>query len=406
MTSTDHIAETPAAPMVVRYLRTFVISVAVATLAVAAINLAAFAVMTRPENAAIVQLLDGWSRLYKPILYDAAEPKVVVFGASYARDAFDPETIGAEIGMSTFNFAVSGGQAYENRRFAQSAAGNENLKAVVMPLDSFVVRPGAPKVAYGFDESVLNVTPEGEPNRTVWLSRALAITLSGAAVGNNIQLFRVLAERAGGASKEDLLFSYERRDNALHGELLAAARARVFPDEPPAAKFAPWDIPQATTTSGLPEFDVAIDAFCDRDLDIYVYLTPASSGTCPQPVALRLAAFSYLQGRQQACRARLHLYDFQYPNAVTLEGVVSEVPLSVYFRPDGHPRPTMGELMSATMFGTPFPDWAPEAVAADFGVDLLSHPDSLGWWQRRLARCDGAWEGDDAAVVTGGSVER
>jgi hypothetical protein len=373
---------------------------------VAAINLAAFQVMTRPENAAIVQLLDGWSRLYKPILYDAAEPEVVVFGASYARDAFDPEVIGGQIGLSTFNFAVSGGQAYENRRFAQLAAGNPNLKAVVMPLDSFVVRPGAPKVEYGFDESVLNVTPEGEPNATAWLSRALAIALSGAAVGNNIQLFRVLAERAAGASKEDLLFSYERRDNTLHAALFADARARVFPDEPPAATFAPWDIPQAAATSGLPEFDATIDVFCDRDIDLYVYLTPVAQGNCPQPVELRHAAFSYLKARQPTCRARLHLYDFQYPSAVTLEGVVSEVPLSLYYRPDGHPRPTMGELMSAVMFGTPFPDWAPEAVAADFGVDLLSHPDPTGWWQRRLDRCGGKWAGDDAAVVAGGAVGR
>jgi hypothetical protein len=396
----------PPRPVVSRYLRTFVVTVALTVLVVVAINLAAFAVMTRPENAAIVQLLDGWSRLYKPILYDVAEPEVVVFGASYARDAFDPEEVGALIGMRFFNFAVSGGAAYENRRFAQSALTNPNLKAVILPLDSFVARPGAPKVSYGFDESVLNLTADGALNGTVALNRALAITLSGAAVGNNIQLFRVLAEHAAGARKEDLLFSYERRDNTKQASALAEARARIFPPAAPAGPAEALALPEAPRTSGLPEFDRTIEVYCDRDIDIHVYVSPRPRGACPQPVDRRLAALAYLQVRQEACRARLHFHDFQYPNAVTLEGVAADVPLSLYYRPDGHPRPTVGELMAAVMFGKPFPAGTPEAIKADFGADLMTHTEPLAWWQRRLARCEGVWVASDLGVVTRGAVAR
>ena len=398
-------AKAPVAPAGVRYLRTFVLVVAAATLVVASINLAAFTVMTRPENAAIVQLLDGWGRLYKPILYDAAGPEVVVFGASYALDAFDPEVAGTIVGMRFFNFAVSGGQAYENRRFAQSASGNPALKAVIVPLDSFVVRPGAPKVHYGFDESILNRTPDGAPNPTVWVSRVLAMALSGAAVANNIQLLQVLAQRAFGSAKEELLASYQRRDNTLQADMLADARARVFPDLPPPAP-EPLALPGGPAASGLPELDATVDIFCDRDVDLYVYLTPRTRGSCFQPVETRLNAFAYLKARQEACRARLHFFDFQYPNALTLEGVASDVPLSAYYRPDGHPRPTVGEAMASAMFGKPFPDWVPDAVRADFGIDLMSHPDPLSWWQRRLARCDGYWVGEDAAIVTDRAIVR
>jgi hypothetical protein len=58
-------------------------------------------------------------------------------------------------------------------------------------------------------------------------------------------------------------------------------------------------------------------------------------------------------------------------------------------------------LMAPAMFGVPFPPGTPASVSADFGTDLMSNTDPLGWWQRRLDRCVGHWSGDDAAVVQG-----
>ena len=77
-----------------RFLWIFASIVLASTLLVAAVNLAAYRYMLRQENQTIVQLLSGWGRMYKPILYDEIKPEIAVFGASWARDGFDPiETV-------------------------------------------------------------------------------------------------------------------------------------------------------------------------------------------------------------------------------------------------------------------------------------------------------------------------
>ncbi|MCP4979418.1 MAG: hypothetical protein GY935_02860 [Gammaproteobacteria bacterium] len=85
-----------------------------------------------------MQLLAGWGRTYKPILYDELQPDIAVFGASWARDAFDPIETGELLGGRVFNHAVSGGTTYETRRFADSAPDNENLEAVIINLNTFL----------------------------------------------------------------------------------------------------------------------------------------------------------------------------------------------------------------------------------------------------------------------------
>jgi len=89
-------------------------------------------------------------------------------------------------------------------------------------------------------------------------------------------------------------------------------------------------------------------------------------------------ASSELNGARsgQRIRARLHYYNFNYPNVITLDGLERSARYSEYFRSDGHPRPTMGLLMAARMFGQPFPPGTPPGVAVDFGVDLMSVDDA------------------------------
>ena len=85
------IENTRRGPDARRFLWIFALVVLLAASAVAAINLVAYRFMLRDDNQAIVQLLSGWGRMYKPILYDEIRPEVAVYGASWARDAFDPE---------------------------------------------------------------------------------------------------------------------------------------------------------------------------------------------------------------------------------------------------------------------------------------------------------------------------
>ncbi len=389
----------------VGYLKIAASVVVVLIAIVVAINLASFRLMLRPQNASVVELVDGWSRLYKPILYDTEQPQVAIFGRSFVRDAFDPEDITRLIGKTTFNFAVSGASPYENRRFAQSAAANPDLEAIILNIDSFDAPVGSPKTYYGFDESVLNVHSDGSANRFVWWNRAIAVTLTGAAVGNNIQLLGILARLNAGAGKADVVASYQRRNDAAASAAarLAAARAAIFP-EVAGPGMAPLVLPDPQKSSGLPELDTAIDTYCGRPINVYLYLTPNSYGMCNQPVALRLRVLAYLRQRQQVCRAHFHMFDFQYPNAVTLEGVATPVIHALYYRPDAHPRPTTGLLMAPVMFGVQFPPGTPDAVKADFGTDLLASPDPLAWWQRRLDRCTGHWDGGDRDAFLGGAT--
>jgi len=118
--------------------------------------------MLRDDNQAIVQLLSGWGRTYKPILYDEVQPQVAVFGASWARDAFDPIETTRLLGRSVFNHGVSGATRYETRRFADSALDNPNLRVAIINLNTFYRDKVAARFRYGFDESILNVDADAE----------------------------------------------------------------------------------------------------------------------------------------------------------------------------------------------------------------------------------------------------
>lgn len=117
---------------------------------------------------------------------------------------------------------------------------------------------------------------------------------------------------------------------------------------------------------------------CSRDIDIYAYFTPdlLVRGRKGRGLAATLHGLELLLRHRPDCRARLHYYNFNYPNAVTLDGLAATERFSELFRPDGHPRPTVGLLMAARMFGRPFPDGTAPEIAADFGVDLLTVDDA------------------------------
>ena len=134
-----------------RFLRIFAWCVSVTALVVAAVNLVAYNYMLHENNQTIVQLLAGWGRMYKPILYDEVKPNVAIYGASWARDAFDPEATGKTIGLKVFNHAVSGSTPYETRRFADSSLDNPNLQAAIINLNTFYRSEIGARVRYGFD---------------------------------------------------------------------------------------------------------------------------------------------------------------------------------------------------------------------------------------------------------------
>ena len=136
-----------------------------------------------------------------------------------------------------------------------------------------------------------------------------------------------------------------------------------------------------------------IDGFCAHGIDVYAYYTPSHvrQQDCDLQATEELATLEFLRRKQTMCGARISYFEFSYANAVTLEGVLAPVTSSEYYRPDGHPRPTMGVLMAARMFDREFPPDTPAVVVEDFGVDLLTHEDPEGWLLERAARCEGDW---------------
>ncbi len=361
-----------------RFLKIFVLVVALLAAMVAMVNRIAYRQMLLPENQTIVQLVDGWSRVYKPILFDHFDPQVAVYGASWARDAFDPATAGPLTGLDWFNHAVSGSTPYEMRRFVESSLDDGNLKAVVLNLDT-VLRPTVDvKMKYGFDEALLDTDPAGRPTRWLAARRSFAITLSGAAIGNNFEMLFALHARDSGADVSEYVDSYDHFDFRGYEsnierirELIPRLAATVPAGEGPA-------LSQLPVPPYADELERILDRLCSRDFAVYAYFTPdlAVKGRKGRGLAETLHGLELLRRRQQDCRARLHYFNFNYPNAVTLDGVAAPARYSAYFRSDGHPRPTIGLLMAARMFGRPFPDGTPPEIAADFGVDLLSVDDA------------------------------
>ena len=359
---------------------------------VASVNLLAYRYMLSDENQAIVQLLSGWGRIYKPILYDEIKPEVAVFGASWARDAFDPLETSRLLKRSFFNHGVSGGTPYETRRFGDSALDNPNLQAAIINLNTFYRDGNRARFRYGFDESILDVDAEHQPNRFVGLRRAYTLALGGWAVGANIKLISTIRARDRGVAKPDYLESYEQADHTRRN--MNRARQRVFPESDQAPTQAQSE--DEWVQAELPELSIMIDGFCDRNVDVYAYYTPshARQQSCDLGASEKLATLEFLRGKQRSCNARIHYYDFSYSNAMTLEGVLSPVTASYYYRPDGHPRPTAGLAMAASMFDQPYPPDASPLLVEDFGVDLLEQEDAEGWLLERAARCQGDWGAD------------
>lgn len=375
-----------------RFLAIFAAFVLLVAALVASVNLVAYRYMLRDANQDVVQLLSGWGRMYKPILFDELQPEIAVYGASWARDAFDPIATGQLLGRRVFNHAVSGGTAYETRRFGESSLADSKLQAAIVNLDTFYRSELVARNRYGFDESILDVDPDGKPNRWVGLRRNYSLALTGWAAGANLELISALHARDAGAARENYLAAYQSADLSSRRSRMETARQQIFPraDEPSGSHDDAEPPPLAAEPAELGKM---IDGFCRSGIDIHAYFTPSHARQlhCDPEATKELAALAFLRRKQAACDARIHYYDFGYPNAVTLEGLLQPVKSSRYYRPDNHPRPTVGLLMAARMFGTEFPLGTPALIERDFGVDLLSHENPEGWLLERAARCTGNW---------------
>ncbi len=366
---------------------------------VIAINASAFFFIAAPENQRVLQNNVGWERTYKPMIHDRLQPEVAVFGASWARDAFDYEEISNLLGRSFFNHAVSGGFPYENRRFLQSALAGGRLDTVVLNLNSFIRHPRQTQFQYGFNDGLLNVHPDGSKNAQKGWNRFFAATLSGAAVGNNLSAYSIVRKFRAGTPKEVLLRAYDRRDFSS-----APARLhhwqRVLAGQP-SGEGAPEALDVEALPRQLDELAEALRLACAGGVRVHTYWTishPVILDYVPDQQQLKLAIWDFLATWKSRCAAGLSYWDFSYPNAITLEGLRPGDPsLSRFFRADGHPRPSAGQLMAARMFDRPLLT----DRLKDLGLDLmrLSREEARRWISEREARWRGEWRPGAREVV-------
>lgn len=375
-----------------RHLKIMAALVLSAVAVVVCVNALTFWIVSKPENARVAQLVSGWDRTYKPILYDRAKPQVLALGASWVRDAFDPVTIQNETGLSIFNMGVSGGTSYEAERFLQSALAAHAPQRVILNLNSLGDVAEARRTQFGFNENLLNVDENGQPNTFVEPQRAYAIYFSGAALGYGYKVAKAWWAIRSGAPLDEALDSYDRMNFTEWRQTLDAIAKSAETGAP--LEDVSWPRKRGGFSSRLSRLDGIIDTLCARGIALHVYATGhhALQSQCNGEIENEMAAYDLLSQKAAQCAASITYHVFEYPNALTLEGVWRANTQSQYYRSDGHPRPTLGSLMFNKMLAIPV-SAGRAAVTQDFGADLLTmnRSQAEAWLGERKARCEGEW---------------
>ena len=379
-----------------RFLKVLLGVVALIVVIVLAVNVTAFRFMVQPENIGLAQMVSGWGRTYKPILHDRTEADYLFFGASWVRDLFDPQMLQEDYGLETFNFGVSGGKAYENRRFLQSALAVNNPKAVFLNLDSFDRLPTQRRVSLGFDDRLLNMTEEGEvyPYAHAW--RTYMIGFGGAAVGHNLEFLGYVMDIKSGKTKEETVRSYDQFDFEANADILDNQHQKIFTSEP-----VPLDVERSDGSGGdypqlLDQLEVAVELACSEGVDVKAFTIPQPifKYGCEADIGLEMLYFDKLQELSATCESDVSMHVYNYPNKVTLEAYYTDEPLSYFYREDGHPRPTLGRLIFANVLDLPFVG-EHMTKADDFGVEVMSldRREAEAVISEKKAGCAGGWAG-------------
>ena len=113
---------------------------------------------------------------------------------------------------------------------------------------------------------------------------------------------------------------------------------------------------------------------------------------CSRPADQILDSSVFLKRQRAACASAITYHPFGYPNALTMESLAEGAGASLFFRPDGHPRPSLGQLVVTRILALGDEHSAPP-IPSDFGTDLLAMSTSEGraWTEEPEARCHGNW---------------
>lgn len=345
-----------------------------------------FQVIRSPAYVADAQMIYGWARLYKPMIYDDVRPDAVSFGNSWVRDMFDPVRMEALTGKTFFNFGMSGATSFESLRLVQNMLAVHRPEAVFLDIESFYDTPRAHLVEHQFDERILYVNRDGSPNGRAALNRVVKINTSGAALAFNFRFVETLRALRIGASREDVLPSYQRRDWREFSSTSDEMRRWMETRRP----FGEGEVARWRIAPSFDDLEAAIGLLCEAGIEIRLYEAPYICGGDMRQTHLVLALVRKLA---PYCASKISFHVFQYPNAVTMEGLARDPGPSLFYRPDGHPRPTLGDMMATRILGLEQAAGAPP-MPTDFGADLAAMDDASArdWIMTRAKRCFGQWE--------------
>jgi len=315
-----------------RYSFWFLGTVALVLLAVAGFNWAAGSYILHHPAGASVQTLSGFERALKPVWLAQAEPEIVFVGSSRVRDGFDPVLVDPALHTRSFNYGASSMTPYEARRFTQDALAQPSVKRVVVALDAFTGTGGPGEALPSFDETRLAVTPDGTPTprRSLWLFTTRF--LSGGALGMNGLGVSALARLRPGemaADRPDIFGAYAHMTRAVMDRDLSYRRARAMRMGPGAAR----------------EFSTMLSAACHASARLTLFFPPDNMAIVERYRRSDAAALDAFKAHVRegvarhnaSCPAKVALYDFMTPNALTTENLHNGASASyvdlVHFRP-------------------------------------------------------------------------
>lgn len=372
-----------------RHFRRILALLGVVILVIVGGNNLTFQLVKSPKNIEMAQMIYGWARLYKPMMYDSAKPKTVSFGFSWVRDIFDPAKARQLTGEEFFNFGLSGATSYESFLLLQNALYVHKPDRVLLDMESFYDAPKASRVEHQFDERILYVNRDGSFNGRAKLHRFVKINTSGAALGFNFEFLKTLYKARQGTPLEELLPSYQRRDWGEYASTAEDMKRWMKDGKPQRA--------HPAKSYKFNDLGASVRLLCDANIDIHIYEAPY---ICAESSRATRAALALMREMQKTCDAPITYHNFRYPNAVSMEGVFIGPGPATFYRPDGHPRPGLGQMMLTRILSLQDNPNAPP-LPRDFGVDLLAMDEKAtdDWLEIRQARCDGNWNEDDLSQI-------
>lgn len=350
------------------------------------LNNVVYQLIRSPQNIGTAQMIDGWARLYKPMIFDDVKPAIVSYGFSWVRDLFDPPKIEALTGRTFFNFGMSGATSFESYRLIQNTLAVHKPDIALLDLRSFYDTPRQHLMESQFDERILHVNRDGSLNPNAGFFRFVKINTSGAALAFNYRFLSTKLRLMSGEPREKVLESYEQRDwSKASGRIEATKRLLTEVRD-----FGTEADPRIRGTLSYKDLEASMTLLCDAKVGIKLFESPI---TCGYNMEQTIQALKLIRKVAPGCRSTISFHVFRYPNAVTLEGLATNPGLSMFYRPDNHPRPPLGELIVTRMLGLENSPNAPP-LPKDFGVDVtqMSDPEALNWIKTRGKRCYGQWK--------------